>query len=157
MLCELKFRSGIWMNLLIKNVKGVSMKTRLQILDDTYENNFVDVSVKFTEECSPFSIANSGHIVTVTRNGVQASFPFYGSVYKPKCTIEDIPDMIMCAISDMTTYADCNDYTELADQLGYSLEEARELYKELEKQYTNLITVFDTYNEIADYMFNQYV
>ena len=133
------------------------MKTRLQILDDTYENNFVDVSIEFTGKRSPFSTAYSGHIVTVTRNGVQASFPFYGSIYKPQCTIEDIPDMIMCAISDMTTYADCNDYAELADQLGYSLKEAKVVYSELEKQYNNLITVFDTYNEIADYMFNQYV
>ena len=133
------------------------MKTRLQILDDTYENNFVDVVVKFTGEHSPFSIAYSGHKVTVTRNGETASFMFYGSVYKPECTIEDIPSMIMCAIDDMITYTNCNNYDELADQLGYSLEEARELYKELEKQYNDLLPIFDNLEEIYDYMYNQYV
>lgn len=132
------------------------MEKRLQILDDTHDNNFVDVAIEFTGDRCPFSIAYSGHKVTVSRHGMQASFPFYGSVYKPQCTLEDIPDIIMCAITDMLTYMDCNDYTDLAYELGYSREEAKRVYKELEKQYNNLITVFDDPEEIYDYISNNY-
>ena len=133
------------------------MKTRLQILDDTYDDNFVDVTVEFTGKRSPFSTAYSGHIVTVTRNGLQASFPFYGSVYKPQCTIKDITNIIMCVVGDMLTYMDCNDYEDLANELGYSFEEAKKVYKKLEKQYNDLLPIFDNLEEIYDYMYNQYV
>jgi hypothetical protein len=132
------------------------MKKRLQILDDTYKNNFVDVAIKFTGERCPFSIAYSGHNVTVTRNGIQASFPFYGSIYKPQYTIEDIPDIIMCVITDMFTYMNCNDYEDFAAELGYSLPEAKKIYKELEKQYNDLIPIFDNPCKVYDYISNHY-
>jgi len=63
----------------------------------------------------------------------------------------------LCVVGDMLTYMDCNDYEDLANELGYSFEEAKKVYKKLEKQYNDLLPIFDNLEEIYDYMYNQYV